>query len=357
MSRFWSSTAAGLTPYIPGEQPVEERMVKLNTNENPYPPPPAVLEAIRCAAGDSLRLYPDPNASRLTAVIAAYFGLAPGGVFVGNGSDEILAFAFQAFFDRDQPVLFPDVTYSFYSVYANLYNLPYTAVPLDGQFRILPSAYQIPNSGIILPNPNAPTAIHLPLEQIRELLEHNNDRVLIVDEAYIDFGGESAVPLIAEYPNLLVIHTLSKSRSLAGLRVGYALGQPELIEGLNRVKNSFNSYTLDRLALAGAEASFREEAYTRGNIARIVRTREVAAATLREAGFNVTDSQANFLFVSHPAVPAPVIFRKLRERGILVRYFDKPRIDNYLRITVGTDAEMAALLKAMKQILPEADSL
>jgi histidinol-phosphate aminotransferase len=357
MSIFWSSTAAALTPYVPGEQPAEGSMIKLNTNENPYPPSPAVLEAIRRAVDGNLRLYPDPNASRLTAAIATRFALTPGEVFVGNGSDEILAFAFQAFFDRDQPVLFPDVTYSFYSVYANLFNLPFTTVPLDGQFRILPADYQRPNSGIILPNPNAPTAIGLPLRQIRELLEGNAGHVVIVDEAYIDFGGESAVPLIAEYPNLLVIHTLSKSRSLAGLRVGYALGQPELIEGLNRVKNSFNSYTLDRLALAGAEASFMDEAYTRSNIARIVQTRENTRSALERLGFSVTDSEANFLFVSHPAMPAPVIFRKLREQGILVRYFDKPRIDDYLRITVGTDTEMEALLQAMMQILPGADSL
>ncbi|MBW4081091.1 histidinol-phosphate transaminase [Paenibacillus sp. S150] len=351
MSKYWSTTTSALTPYIPGEQPIEGSMVKLNTNENPYPPSERVLEAIRRAADSKLRLYPDPHGSRLAAEIAGRFGLSQQHIFLGNGSDEILAFAFQAFFDRGLPVLFPDVTYSFYSVYANLYGLSHAPVPLDEQFRIKTGAYSIPNSGIILPNPNAPTAVCLPLEDIRRLLAQHTEHVLIVDEAYIDFGGESAVPLIADYPNLLVIHTLSKSRSLAGLRVGYALGQPELIEGLNRVKNSFNSYTLDRLALAGAEASFQDEAHLRETTARIIRTRETAKMQLAGLGFQMTDSTANFLFVTHPAVAAAVLFRRLREHGILVRYFDKPRIDNHLRITVGTDAEMRLLLEALKEIL------
>lgn len=353
MSKYWSKTTASLTPYVPGEQPKDRNIIKLNTNENPYPPSEAVLQALRSAADDSLRLYPDPHGSRLIQAIAETYDVSVDEIFVGNGSDEILAFAFQAFFDPDQPVLFPDVTYSFYTVYADLFHLPYTAVPLDEHFHIVPESFFIPNGGMIVPNPNAPTAIHLPLSEVRKLLDKNTERVVILDEAYIDFGGESAIPLIYEYPNLLVVQTLSKSRSLAGLRVGYAIGQPELIEGLNRIKNSFNSYTLDRLALAGAEASFADKTHIEKNIERIVRTRDWTTIQLSELGFQLTPSRANFLFVSHSIVPAQRIFQKLREHGILVRYWPKARIDNHLRITIGTDDEMQKLIEALEIILKE----
>lgn len=351
MSEYWSKTAASLTPYVPGEQPKDRTYIKLNTNENPYPPSPSVLAAIRDAVNEDLRLYPDPTCSRLRQTIAENYGVTAEQVFVGNGSDEILAFAFQAFFDPDKPILFPDITYSFYPVYADLYRIPYTLVPLDEDFRVPLEPFLAANGGIVLPNPNAPTALSLPLEGIRKLLEGNKDRVVVLDEAYIDFGGESAVPLVGDYPNLLVVHTLSKSRSLAGLRTGFAFGQPDLIEGLNRVKNSFNSYTLDRLALAGAEAAIRDDAYFHETVQKVARTRDESAQRLAELGFHVTDSKANFLFASHPRVPAKQLFQELRNRGILVRYFDKPRINNYLRISVGTDEEMGRLVEALTSIL------
>lgn len=353
MSKYWSKTAAALTPYVPGEQPKDRAYIKLNTNENPYPPSPKALAAISAALNGELRLYPDPTCSRLRQAIAEAYGVTAEQVFVGNGSDEILAFAFQAFFNPDKPILFPDITYSFYPVYADLYRIPYTLIPLDEDFRVPLEPFLGQNGGIVLPNPNAPTALSLPLEEIRKLLEGNKEHVVILDEAYVDFGGESAVPLVREYPNLLVVQTVSKSRSLAGLRVGFAFGDPELIEGLDRVKNSFNSYTLDRLALAGAEAAIQDDAYFRETVQKVVRTRDESAVRLAELGFHVTDSKANFLFVSHPRVPAKHLFQELRNRGILVRYFDKPRIGNYLRITVGTDEEMGRLVEALASILQE----
>lgn len=351
MSRYWSKVTASLTPYVPGEQPKDRSYVKLNTNECPYPPSPRVLAAIKEAANADLRLYPDPNGTAFKEAVARYHGLSADQVFVGNGSDELLAFAFLAFFDPDRAILFPDITYSFYKVYAGLYRIPYTCVPLDDAFRVPVEAFLAPNGGVVLPNPNAPTAQYVPLGGIREILEGNPDRVVIIDEAYIDFGGESAVPLIREYPNLLVIQTLSKSRSLAGLRTGFAMGSAELIEGLRRIKDSFNSYTLDRLALAGAAAALEDEEYFADITRRVVRTREETVRQLNRLGFQATDSKANFVFISHPDVPARNLFQELRQAGILVRYFDQPRIDNYLRVSIGTDEEMNLFLQALKSIV------
>lgn len=350
MSKFWSPLAASLVPYVPGEQPKDKKYIKLNTNENPYPPSPKVLEAIAAAANGDLRLYPDPTCEGLMEAAAKYYGLSPRKVFAGNGSDEILAFAFAAFFNPAKPLLFPDITYSFYKVYAKLYNLQTELVPLDADFNIEVEMYNKDNGGIIIPNPNAPTAQLLPLDAIRAILERNSNQAVVIDEAYIDFGGESAVSLIEEYPNLLVVQTLSKSRSLAGLRVGLAFGSEELIDGLNRIKNSFNSYTMDRLALAGAVAALEDDTYFQETTDMVIRTRERVVEELKELGFKVTNSKANFVFISHPEKPAKELFGQLRDKGVLVRYFDQPRINEYLRVSIGTDEEMDAFLKVLREI-------
>lgn len=354
MSKFWSPLAASLVPYVPGEQPKDKTYIKLNTNENPYPPSPKVLEAIRNAAGADLRLYPDPTCDELVRTIAAYYNVRPEQVFVGNGSDEVLAFAFGAFFDPADAILFPDITYSFYKVYAEFFGLQAEIIPLNERFEVPFEQFDRVNGGIVLPNPNAPTAILAPLDAFRGLLARNPDHVVLIDEAYIDFGGESAVKLVNEFPNALVVQTLSKSRSLAGMRVGFAIGSEELIDGLNRVKNSFNSYTLDRVALAAAVASFGDEAYFRAMTERVVLTREATVDRLRQMGFDVTDSRANFVFISHPSIPAKTLFAELREKGILVRYFNQPRIDNHLRVSIGTDEGMEAFLAAVQSIVAAA---
>ncbi|SFF14839.1 histidinol-phosphate aminotransferase [Paenibacillus algorifonticola] len=352
MSKFWSPLAASLVPYVPGEQPKDKQYIKLNTNENPYPPSPKVIEAIQAAANEDLRLYPDPTSGALVQSLASYFKVSPSQVFVGNGSDEVLAFAFAAFFDPAKPVLFADITYSFYKVYAEFYGLQADLIPLDEQFRMPLEQFNTrENGGIVIPNPNAPTAMLVPVDEFRSILEHNRDQVVIIDEAYIDFGGESAVKLVADYPNVLVIQTLSKSRSLAGLRVGWAIGSEELIDGLNRVKNSFNSYTLDRLALAGAVAAIEDEDYFQEITVKVNQTRDQTAVRLRELGFVVTDSTANFLFISHPDQAAEHIFQKLREQGVLVRYFKQPRIEHYLRVSIGTDEEMDVFLNVIADIV------
>ena len=351
MKEFWSGRIRGLTPYTPGEQPKDRQFIKLNTNENPYPPSPRALEAIRAAAGEGLRLYPDPEGAALRRALAELHGLRPEQVFVGNGSDEVLAMCFMAFFDRD--LVFPDVSYSFYPVYADLFHIPYREIPLDGEFGLDVADYLGNNGGVVVANPNAPTGRALPLADIVRLLEGNPEVVVLVDEAYVDFGGASAVELIGSYPNLVVVRTMSKSRSLAGLRVGYALGSGTLIAALDCVKDSFNSYTLDRLALAGAEASVRDAGYFQTTLEKVVRTRAWAAQRLAELGFRVCPSAANFLFVSHERVDAKILLDGLRARGILVRWWDKPRIRNYLRITVGTDAEMEALCEALSGLTAE----
>jgi histidinol-phosphate aminotransferase len=351
MSRFWSPLVHTLTPYVPGEQPKITNLIKLNTNENPYGPSPKVQEALKAEAADTLRLYPDPNADRLKEAIAHYHGVAANQVFVGNGSDEVLAHAFQALLKHEAPLLFPDISYSFYPVYCGLYGIEPRTVPLTEAMEIDVAGYRQPCGGIILPNPNAPTGRLLPLAAIETLLNEHPDQVVVVDEAYVDFGGESAIPLVARHPNLLVIQTLSKSRSLAGLRVGFAIGQPELIEALERVKNSFNSYPLDRLAIAGAVASFADEEYFRRTCQAVISSREELVRQLARLGFEVLPSAANFVFARHPQRDAAQLAAALRERAIIVRHFRQPRIDQYLRISIGTDAECQALVQALEQIL------
>jgi len=355
MSRFWSPVVAGLSPYVPGEQPKLRNLVKLNTNENPYGPSPKVLDAIRAACDDSLRLYPDPGADKLRQAIGQRYGVEPAQVFVGNGSDEVLALAFQALLNHAAPLRFPDITYSFYPVYCGLYGISQETVPLTEDFRIDVDAY-IPKAGqsagpIILPNPNAPTGRPLALDEIERIVAANPDVVVVVDEAYIDFGGESAVPLVARHENLLVVQTLSKSRSLAGLRVGYAIGSAALIDGLERVKNSFNSYPIDRLAAAGAVAAIEDEDYFQQTCAAVVRTRDALTADLHAFGFEVLPSAANFVFARHPAHDAAQLAAALRQDGIIVRHFRHPRIDQFLRISIGTDAECHSLVQALKGIL------
>lgn len=350
MSRYWSAFVHDLVPYVPGEQP-RERLVKLNTNENPYGPSPAVLAVLREVVNDDLRRYPDPNADVLKQTLARYHGLQANQVFVGNGSDEVLAHAFQAFFQQSQPLLFADITYSFYRVYAGLYGIDYRTLPLDADLALKVDDYRQPNGGIIIANPNAPTGRLLPLGDIERLLQVNTDSVLLVDEAYIDFGGESAIALVDRYPNLLVVQTLSKSRSLAGLRVGFAVGHPELIEALERIKNSFNSYPLDRLALAGAVASFEDKAYFQQTRQAVMASREQLANSLTALGFAVLPSAANFLFVRHPQREGAALAAGLRREGVLVRHFAAPRIADYLRITVGLPDENQALLAALQTLL------
>jgi histidinol-phosphate aminotransferase len=352
MSRFWSAVVHGLTPYIPGEQPRMPNLVKLNTNENPYGPSPRVLEALRAEIGESLRLYPDPVSERLRQAIAARHEVTAGNVFVGNGSDEVLAHTFQALLKHDAPVLFPDITYSFYPVYCRLYGITYREVALTDSFEIGVDDYLQANGGIIFPNPNAPTGRLLAVSEIERLLQANADSVVVIDEAYVNFGGVSSVPLVARYPNLVVIHTLSKSCSLAGLRVGYAIGNPELIEALNRVKDSFNSYPLDRFAQAGAVAAMEDHAYFEQTWRKIVESRQRLVAGLQNLEFEVVPSTANFVFVRHPRRSGTELAAQLRGLGIVVRNFQNPaRIAPYLRITVGTDAQCDILIGALGGIL------
>ena len=352
MSRYWSAVVQGLTPYVPGEQPKLANLVKLNTNENPYGPSPRVLDAVRTEAADTLRLYPDPNSDRLRAGIAAYHGVAPDHVFVGNGSDDVLAHAFMALLKHDQPILFPDISYSFYPVYCGLYEIAYRQIPLTESFEIQVDDYLTPNGGVIFPNPNAPTGRLLPISEVERLLAGTPDSVVVIDEAYIDFGGESAVGLVARYPQLLVTRTLSKSHALAGLRVGYAIGQAHLIEALNRVKDSFNSYPLDRFAQAGALASMEDRAWFESICTKVVATRTQLVHEMEQLGFEVLPSTANFIFARYPASDGAELAAALRERSIIVRHFKNPaRIAPYLRITIGTDAQCDALLAALKAIV------
>jgi len=351
MNRYWSDIVEKLTPYTPGEQPKVNNLIKLNTNENPYGPSPAVLAAINAESNENLRLYPDPNSDKVKQSIANYYNIHTEQVFVGNGSDEILAHTFHALLKHKLPILFPDITYSFYPVYCGLYEIDYQTIPLNNDFQINVEDYAVPNGGIIFPNPNAPTGCALPLDEIETLLIKTQDSVVVVDEAYVDFGGESAVSLIQNYPNLLVIQTVSKSRSLAGLRVGYAMGQTGLIEALERVKNSFNSYPLDRLAIAGAVTAFSDVDYFEQTRNAVIQSRKTLADALQGLNFEVLPSTANFLFVRHHEHAAGDLAKKLRERNIIVRHFNQPRIENFLRITVGTEDQCKALINALQQIL------
>lgn len=350
MSKFWSPLVSDLTPYVPGEQPKMANLVKLNTNENPFGPSPKVVEAIQAELNDNLRLYPDPEGESLRQTIASYHSLKPDQVFLGNGSDEVLAHIFYGLFQHGEPILFPDITYSFYPVYCGLYNIEGIKVPLTDSFEIDPEDYKQANGGVIFPNPNAPTGRYLGLEHVEEILQANPDRVVVVDEAYIDFGGESAITLVDDYPNLLVSQTLSKARSLAGLRVGFAVGHPDLIEALNRVKNSFNSYPLDRLALAGAQAAYEDEAWFQKCCDGVISERERLTESLEELDFEVLPSKANFVLARHKTKSGESLAQGLREQGIIVRHFNKPRIEQFLRITIGTPEQNDALIKGLQSL-------
>lgn len=348
----WEENVRKVVPYVPGEQPNKPGMIKLNTNENPYPPSPAVMKALREIRADGLRRYPDPSSKILIDAIAESYGIDPNQVFVGVGSDDVLAMTFMTFFNSNRPVLFPDITYSFYDVWADLLRIPYEIQALDEQFCICKEDYKKKNGGVIFPNPNAPTGVLLELGDIEEIIQANRDVVVVIDEAYIDFGGESALPLIEKYDNLLVVQTFSKSRALAGMRIGCAFGQPMLIKYLNDVKYSFNSYTMDETALAIGAAAVRDKAYYKETVKKIVSTREWVKKELREMGFVFEDSMSNFIFAAHTSVRAQYILEELRKNNIYVRHFHKPiRISNYLRITIGTDDEMKKFLKTLKNIL------
>ena len=352
MSKFWSKVVHGLTPYVPGEQPKINNLVKLNTNENPYGPSPKVIAAIKQFADDTLRLYPDPNSEALKTSIADYFKVKTNNVFVGNGSDEVLAIAFQALLKHNAPILFPDITYSFYPVYCKLYEIDFKVIPLNDAFEIVLNDYLIPNGGIIFPNPNAPTGIQITSNQIENFLKKNNSSVVIVDEAYVDFGTESVIHLTEKYNNLLVTHSFSKSRSLAGLRLGYAIGHEDLIEALIRVKDSFNSYPIDRLGLIAGIESFKDDSYFKNICQKVIHTKLNFIEKLTSLNFSVLPSGANFIFAKHTSVEGNIIVSKLRDQGIVVRRFDNPiRISSYIRFTIGSDEEMDSLLKALKLIL------
>lgn len=351
MSRFWSPIVATLHPYVAGEQPAIANLTKLNTNENPWGPSPKALEAIRTATDDSLRLYRDPSAKKLKETLARYHGVSPDEIFVGNGSDEVLAFIFAGLLKHDAPLLYPDITYSFYPTYSRFFDIETKTIPLDDSFSIRPDDYDVDCGGIILPNPNAPTGIGLPLSDIKRLVATHPDQVVAIDEAYVDFGGETAIPLVRDHDNLIVVRTFSKSRSLAGMRVGYAIAQSPLIEALERLKDSFNSYPLDRLAQAAAIASIEDEDWFTTHRDRLVANREWLSQQLEGLGFSILPSQANFIFARKPDWEGKALAAKLRERAILVRHFNQPRIADFLRISIGTEEQCQRLVSALSEIL------
>lgn len=354
MSRFWSEVVRSIEPYVPGEQPQVPGLIKLNTNESPYPPSPRVYQAISAEVVDRLRYYPDPTAESLRAAIGDYYDLPADCVFAGNSSDEVLAQTFMAFFQQDKPILYPDITYGFYPVYCQLFGIDAVKIPLQEDFSLGIDQYKTANGGIIFPNPNAPTGLETSLDAIRELLEHNRESVVVVDEAYIDFGGTTAASLVPKYDNLLVIQTFSKSRALAGMRVGFALGNRALIDGLERVKNSFNSYPLDTIAQLAAKAAIEDTQYFNDSCRKVIATREYTTRELTRLGFAVIPSKANFVMAKPPSpYEAKVLAAGLREHKILVRYFDKPRISDYLRISIGTDSDMQALANVLSQLLAD----
>ena len=347
----WEAYVRKVVPYVPGEQPNEAKMIKLNTNENPYPPAPGVAKLLGDFDVDKLRLYPEPTCKVLVDAIAEYYELQSDQVFVGVGSDDVLAMIFMTFFNSDKPILFPDITYSFYDVWADMLRIPYETKALDENFEIKKADYYGENGGVIFPNPNAPTGILMGLSDIEDIVAHNRDAIVVVDEAYIDFGGESALPLIEKYDNLLVVQTFSKSRSMAGMRIGYAMGNSKLIRYINDVKYSFNSYTMNQTALALGVEAIRDKEYFEETRAKIIATREWTKQELRKLGFSFGDSMSNFIFATHATVPAREIFEALRKENIYVRYFSKERIDNYLRISIGTQAEMETLIAFLKDYL------
>ena len=348
--RNWENNIRKVVPYTPGEQPKNTCVIKLNTNENPYPPAPGVKEVLSNFNTDDLRLYPDPRVDKLVNAIADFYKIDSSKVFVGVGSDDVLAMIFMTFFNSKKPVLFPDITYSFYDVWADMLRIPYEQLPLSDDFSIVPSDYYKANGGVVFPNPNAPTSLGVGEKFIRELLENNQDSIVIIDEAYVDFGRYSCVELVKEYDNLVVTQTFSKSRSLAGMRVGMAFASAELISYMQAVKDSYNSYPLDQIAIETAVVSLSDEDYFKATVEKVKATRDRTAEKMREMGFNVLDSETNFLFAQHEKLSAKEIFTYLRENGIFVRYFNKPRIDNFLRITIGTDEEMELMIEKLSEI-------
>ena len=357
MSKFWNDKIKEIEPYTPGEQPKDKKYIKLNTNENPYPPSSKVIEKIKSMNLEDLKLYPDPDVMELGKVIAEYFSnkindkVTHKQVFIGNGSDEVLAFIFMTFFNAGDKVYYPDITYSFYPVYADLFNVKEVKIPLNNSFEIEIQKYFGLDGHIIIANPNAPTSIALKLDEIEEIIKNNPNQLVIVDEAYVDFGAESAVKLINKYDNVLVVQTFSKSRSMAGIRLGYALGSENIIEGLNRLKFSFNSYTIDRISIEAGIESFKDDEYFEKTNAKIIQTREKTVEKLKKLGFKVLNSSANFIFISHNKVFAGDLYKQLKENGVLVRYFAKDRIDNYLRVTIGTDEEMGIFIEKLEEII------
>lgn len=347
----WEKNIRKVVPYVPGEQPRQTNIIKLNTNENPYPPAPGVSIALSGLDTDRCRLYPDTTASDLVNAIADYYGVGSDEVFVGVGSDDVISMCFMTFFNSDRPILFPDITYSFYSVWADVYRIPYEKIPLNDRFEINPADYAKKNGGVIFPNPNAPTSIYMPLESVEQIIKENQDVVVIVDEAYIDFGGESALSLLKKYENLLVVQTFSKSRSMAGIRIGYAIGSRELIKALNDVKYSVNSYTMNYPSIVLGTASVKDKDYFESTVKKIINTREKYSERLKELGFEFPKSSSNFIFAAHPRYSAKELFDALRKENIYVRYFASPRIDNYLRITIGTDEEMEALCQFLEKYM------
>lgn len=347
----WRDNLRTIEPYVPGEQPNLPDMVKLNTNENPYPPSPKVAETLMNFDCDSLRLYPDPNSQVLVDALAKRYGLQSDQVFLGVGSDDVLAIAFMTFFNSKKPILFPDITYSFYDVWAELFRIPYERPALDEHFDLIPEDYYKENGGVVIANPNAPTGVLQSLDFLRDVIEHNRDVVVIIDEAYADFSGSSALELTKEYDNVLIVQTYSKSRSLAGMRIGYAMGDPELIRAMNDVRYSYNSYPMTRLSVALGAAALEDEAYFRETVAKVIETREWTKKELKRLGFSFRDSQTNFIFAVHESVPAQTIFDALREKHIFVRHFGQKRIDNYLRISIGTQEEMERFIRETEQII------
>lgn len=349
----WETYVRKVVPYVPGEQPNKKNMIKLNTNENPYPPAPGVAERLKASDPDRLRLYPDPAVSALVDELAAFHHVKPEQVFVGVGSDDVLAMCYLTFFNGSKPILFPDITYSFYDVWADTFRVPFKTKPLDENFNIRPEDYREENGGIIFPNPNAPTGVELGQDAIEDILKHNQDQIVIVDEAYVDFGAVSALPLLEKYDNLIVVRTFSKSRSMAGMRIGYAIAASKVIRYLNDVKYSFNSYTMDQLSIELGVEAVKDNAYFEETLAKIVDTRERSKKRLKELGFSFQDSKSNFIFATHESCPAKEIFEALKEQDIYVRYFAKPRIDNYLRITIGTDEQMDRFFAFLEKYLAE----
>ena len=351
MHQEWMKNLRDIEPYVPGEQSREKNIVKINANENPYPPSPEAIKAINEFDCNRLRFYPDANALEFKKALAEFYGVSVENVFLGNGSDDVLALSFQAFFNSDKPIAYPDITYSFYPVWCRLFNIPYKNYPLDDNFRINPEDYKEENGGVVIPNPNAPTSLGEGREFIERIMEYNKDSVVIIDEAYVDFGGYSSVELTKKYENLLITGTFSKSRSLAGMRIGYAIGSKTLISVLEAVKNSYNSYTLNSVSMAAGTAAIKDRAYFESTVSRVIATRQRVAEELRALGFTVLNSQTNFLFATHNAISIKDYFEWLKAQKVFIRYFNLPRINNYVRITIGTDDEMNVFLNKTKEYL------